>query len=112
MTRYQSAPSRRTGTIVRLLIVAMATDVIVAITACSGEQLPPTPRPQRVDPGPMGTIEAMALQIAALQTQAAEPGDTGAGDQPRLTEEPATAVAPANDNTRAHTVTNASITQA
>ena len=95
MTRYQPTPSKRTRNIAQLLTVAMSVAVIAAITACSGDQPPPTHRPQRVDPGPMATIEAMALQMAALQTQAAEPGDTGAGDQPQPTEEPATAVTPA-----------------
>lgn len=96
MTRYQCTPSKRTRRIVQTLIVAMTAALIVAITACSGEQPPPTPRPQRVDPGPMGTIEAMALQMAALQTQAAQPRATAAGDQPQPqpTEKPATAVTP------------------
>lgn len=97
MTRYTSAPANRTCTIVQLLMVAMTAALIVAITACWGDQPPPTPRPQRVDPGPMATIEAMALQMAALQTQAAEPGDTGAGDQPQPTEEPDMAGTPARE---------------
>ena len=97
MTCYQSTPSKRTSTIVQLLMVAMATAVIVAIAACWGEQPPPTSRPQRVDPSPMQTIEAMASQMAALQTQAAELREAPAGDEPRPTEEPATAVAPATE---------------
>ena len=95
MTRDQSTGSRRTCTTGHILVVAIVAAMIATITACSGEQHPPTYRPQRVDPSPMQTMEAMASDIAALQTQAAEPGDTAADDQPRPTEEPGTAVAPA-----------------
>ena len=94
MLRYTSAASKRTRTIAQLLIVAM-TAVIVAITACTGEQSPPTSRPQRVDPSPIQTIEAMASEIAALQTQAAEPTETAGDDKRNTTQEASTAVAPA-----------------
>ena len=76
MFRYTSTPSKRACPIVQLLIVAMTAAVIGAITACSGEQPTTTARPQRVDPSPMQTIEAMAYQMAVLQTKAAESGGT------------------------------------
>ncbi len=97
MTRYTSTASKRTRTMAQLLTVAMTATLIVAITACQGEQTPPTPRPQTEDRSPMQTIEAMASEIAALQTQAAESGETDTGEQPRPTEEPSTAVAPATE---------------
>ena len=95
MNRYTSTPSKTTPTAVQLLMAAMAAAVIVAITACSGEQLPPTQRPQTVDPRPMRTIEAMSSQIAALQTKAAAPEETAPTDQPSPTEKTATAHTPA-----------------
>ena len=95
MTRYTSTPSKKIRTIVQLLIVAMMTAVIVAITACSGKQPPPTHRPQNEDRSPIQTIEAMAAEIAALQTKAAEPTEITVDDGRRPTEEPSTAVAPA-----------------
>ena len=95
MIRYRSTASKRTRTIVQLLIVAMTAALIVAITACSGEQPQPTHRPQTGDRSPAQTIEAMVSEIAALQTQAAQPRDTDADDQPRPTENPAKAMAPA-----------------
>ena len=69
MTRYQSTPSNGTRIMVQLLIVAMTAAVIVAITACSGEQPPPTHRPQTEHRSPNQTIEAMAAEMAALQTR-------------------------------------------
>ena len=60
MNRHMSTPSKRTPTVVQLLMVAMTAAAIVAITACSEDRPPPTHRPQTVDPSPMQTIEAMA----------------------------------------------------
>ena len=60
MTHYQSTASKRTRTTVQLLIVAMTAAVIIAVTACSGEQPQPTARPQTTDERPAQTIEAMA----------------------------------------------------
>ena len=94
MTRHTSTASTRTRTIDQLLTVAM-TAVIIAIIACSGDQPPPTHRPQTEDRSPMQTIEAMAVEIAALQTKAAEPTETTGDDGRRPTKEPSTAVAPA-----------------
>ena len=97
MTAYRTAKSNRTHSITHILLAAIAAALIATITACSREEPPSTSRPQRVDPSPMQTIEAMASQMAALQTQAAEPGDTAADDEPRPTENSATAVAPATE---------------
>ena len=97
MTRYQSTASKRTRTTVQLLIVAMTAAVIVAITACSGEQPPPTATPQATDERPAQTMEAMAQEIAVLQTKAAVPRETAAADQSQPTENPATAVPPATE---------------
>ena len=97
MTHYQSTTSKRTRTIVQLLIMAMTATVIVAITACQGEQPPPTSRPQRVDPSPMQTIEAMALQMAALQTKVVESGETAGDDREERVEPSATAIWPATE---------------
>ena len=97
MIRYQSTASKRTRTIVQLLIAAMTATVIIAVTACSGEQPPPTHRPQTVDRSPAQTMQAMASEMAALQTQAAQPRETTATDQPRPTEIPTTAVPPATE---------------
>ena len=95
MTHYRSTASKRTRNIAQLLMVAMTAAVIVAITACSGEQPPPTHRPQTEDRSPIQTMEAMAAEIAALQTKAAEPDETAEDDGRRPTKEPSTAVAPA-----------------
>ncbi len=95
MTRYTSTPSKRIRTIVQLLTVAMTATLIVSITACQGEQTPPTHRPQSEDRSPIQTMEAMAAEIAALQTKAAEPTETTVDDGRRPTKEPSTAVAPA-----------------
>ncbi len=95
MTRYTSTPSKRIRTIVQLLTVAMTATLIVSITACQGEQTPPTHRPQSEDRSPIQTMEAMAAEIAALQTKAAEPTETTEDDGRRPTKEPSTAVAPA-----------------
>ena len=101
MFRYTSTPSKRACPIVQLLIVSMTAAVIGAITACSGEEQPPTARPQRVDPRPMQTIEAMASQMAVLQTRAAQPRETAGADQNQLTVKPATAVAPVTETPEA-----------
>ena len=95
MTRYTSTVSKRTRTIAQMLIVATITAVIVAITACSREQPPPTHRPQTEDRSPMQTMEAMAAEIAALQTQAAELTEITVDDGRTPTKGPSTAVAPA-----------------
>ena len=89
MTRYQSTPSKRIRTTVRLLMVAMTAAVIVAIIACSGEQPPPTHRPQTENRSPIQTIEALAAEIAALQTKAAQPGETAEDDREEPGEPPA-----------------------
>ena len=93
MNRYTSTLSKRTHAIAQLLMAAMATAVILAITACSGEQPPPTNRPQTEDRSPIQTIEAMAEEMAVLQTQAAQPREAPADDRPNPTENPITAVA-------------------
>ena len=95
MTRNTSTASKRIRTIVQLLTVAVTATFIVAITACSGEQPPPTHRPQTEDRSPIQTMEAMAAEIAALQTKAAEPTETTVDDGRRPTKGPSTAVAPA-----------------
>ena len=92
MNRYQSTPSKRTRAIAQLLMVAMATAIIAAITACSGEQPQPTPRPQTVDRSPMRTIQAMAAEMADLQTKAAQTNEDSGEDHPQPTERPTTAV--------------------
>lgn len=69
MTRHTYTASKKTRTIAQLLMVTMAAAVIVAITACSGEQPPPTHRPQTEDRSPIQTM----AEMAALQTQAAQP---------------------------------------
>ena len=85
MTRYQATPSKRTRTTAQLLIAAMTAAVIVATTACSGEQPQPTATPQATDERPMQTIDAMAHEIAALQTKAAVPTETAEPDEPEHT---------------------------
>ena len=92
MTRYTSTASKRTRTIAQLLTVVMTAAVIVAITACQGEQPPPTHRPQTEDRSPIQTMEAMALDIAALQTKAAEPAETAEDDREERVEPSATAI--------------------
>lgn len=94
MTRHTSTASKKTRTIAQLLTVAVTAALIVAITACQGEQPPPTPRPETEDRSPMQTMEAMAAEIAALQTKAAEPTETTVDEGHSPTEEPPTAVAP------------------
>ena len=97
MTRYRSTPSKRIRTTVQLLMVAMIAAIIIAITACSGEQPPPTHLPQTEDRSPIQTIEAMASQMAALQTKVAESSETVEDDREEPGEPPATAVRTAKE---------------
>ena len=76
MTRYQPTASKRTPTILQLLIVTMTATVIAAITACSGEQHQPNAQPQTTDERPTQTIEAMGQEIVVLQTTDERPVQT------------------------------------
>ena len=82
MTRYQPTASKRTPTILQLLIVTMTATVIAAITACSGEQHQPNAQPQTTDERPTQTIEAMGQEIVVLQTTDERPVQT-IGNGPR-----------------------------
>ena len=101
MTRYQSTASKRTLPIPQLLIAAMTAAFIIAATACSGEQPPPTRHPQTGDQSPAQTMEAMAQEIEVLQTKAAvptepaEPDNPDNPDDPRHTVQPALTITPA-----------------
>ena len=57
MNRYHSTASKRTRTPVQLLIAAMTAAVIVAVTACSGEQPQSTARPQTDRPKASADLE-------------------------------------------------------
>ena len=96
MTRYTSTASKRIRTIAQLLTVVM-TAVIVAIIACSGEQPPPTHRPQTDDRSQIQTIEAMASEITALQTKVEESGETAEDYREDRVQPPATAVQTATE---------------
>ena len=51
------------------LLAAAVLTTIIAILACSSDHTQPTSRPLKQDDSPEQTIEAMAIQISALQTK-------------------------------------------
>ena len=67
-------PTAETGVhrTARLLLATATAIILVAIIACSGEEPPPTDRPDRSQAQLAQTIEAMDTEIAALQTKTAE----------------------------------------
>ena len=84
------------------LLLAIATAITLAVViACSGDEPPPTDRPDRSQPQLEQTIEAMDTEIAALQTEMAETqGAPGVGrptksGQPSPTEPSTTPTPPA-----------------
>ena len=66
MKPHHADMSQRTSSLLLLLAAVLTTAAIAATTACSPQQTTPT-----ADYGPPQTMEAMAEQIAALQTQQA-----------------------------------------
>ena len=55
-----------------ILLALVSAITLVAIVACSGDEPPPTDRPDRSQPQLEQTIEATDTEIAALQTETAE----------------------------------------
>ena len=77
--------TQRTRTLLQTLLAAATAAIIIAVAACSEQQPQPTARPQTTDERPMQTIDAMAQEIAALQTKAAVPAETDEPDEPENT---------------------------
>ena len=76
MNPHQNPGSHGTSYILRLLAATLITAAIAATAACSGEQPPPTHRPQTSDRNLSKTIEAMASEIETLHTKVANPSHT------------------------------------
>ena len=76
MNPHHAAKSHRTSNLLRLLTATLTAIVMAATLACSSEELPPTHRPQKSNPGPMRTIEAMASEMATLKTKVADLSET------------------------------------
>ena len=73
MNPHQKARSHGTNYLLRLLAATLITAAIAATVACSGEQPPPTHRPQTSDRNLSKTIEAMASETETLHTKVANP---------------------------------------
>ena len=88
MTPYQ--PTAETGVhrTAKLLIVIATAISLIAVIACSGDEPPPTDRPDRSQPQVEKTIEAMDAEIAALQTEIAESQGTPRVERPTRSTQP------------------------
>ena len=73
MNPHQNPRSHRTSYLLRLLAATLITAAIAATAACSGDQPPPTHRPETSDRNLSKTIEAMASEIENLNTKVANP---------------------------------------
>ena len=73
MNPHQKARSHGTNYLLRLLAATLITAAIAVTVACSGEQPPPTHRPQTSDRNLSKTIEAMASETETLHTKVANP---------------------------------------
>ena len=72
----------------RLLLATATAIILVAIIACSGEEPPPTDRPDSDQHKLAQTIEAVTGQLTALQTETAESDSTpNPDDQPPATDQ-------------------------
>ena len=71
-----------------ILLALVSAITLVAIVACSGDEPPPTDRPDRSQPQLEQTIEAMDTEIAALQTETAESQGTAAGNRQTANTQP------------------------
>ena len=71
------------------LLLAIATAIsLTMVIACSGDEPPPTDRPDRSQPQVEKTIEAMDAEIAALQTEIAESHGTPRVERPTRNTQP------------------------
>ena len=92
MTICRPEVAQRAHTLLQTLLAAALAAITILITACSEQQ--PQPTPQTTDERPMQTIEAMAQEIAVLQTKAAVPTETAQTEKLEHTALPAPTMTP------------------
>ena len=75
------------------LLLAIATAIsLTMVIACSGEEPPPTDRPDKDQQKLAQTIEAVTGQLTALQTETADSQGTANGDRQTANTQPAPAM--------------------
>ena len=69
MNPHRPTPRNRVHRTARLLLAIATALTLTMVIACSGDEPPPTDRPDRSQPQLEKTIEALDTEIAALQTE-------------------------------------------
>ena len=92
MNPHRSTAGNGVHRTTRLLLAIATAITLTVVIACSGEEPPPTDRPEKDQQKLAQTIEAATGQLTALQTETADSQDTANGDRQIATTQPTSAM--------------------